>query len=155
MGSSVTKAPPHVYFDSNVFIAAFEHVGAHSDHARWIMCAVQDGDIAAVTSELTLAELLVKPIERGISDLAAAYEAMIVSGPNFNVLPVGRDVLIAAARLRAQRSALRLPDAVHVATARAAACGFFVSEDRRIPMPDDIKLLGINPFTLEDILHRR
>ena len=147
----MTPSPPLVYFDANVFIAAFESTGAHSDHAWWVIRAIEAGEIVARTSELTLAELLVKPLERGMQDLVEAYKAMIATGPNFEVRPVSRDILIEAAAVRAQRASVRLPDAVHIATARSASCGFFVSEDRRLPMPKNITLLPVNPFTLDDI----
>jgi len=155
MGPTVTASRPLVYFDSNVFIAAFESAGAHSDHAWWIIHAIEAGEIAATTSELTLAELLVKPIERGMSDLAAAYQMMIARGPNFDVIPVSRAILIDAAAVRAGRASVKLPDAAHIASARSTSCGFFVSEDRRLPMPEGVTLLPVSPFTLDDIVGAR
>ena len=143
---------PRVYLDSNVFITAFEHAGARSDHAWWILEAVEEGEIVGATSEITLAEIMVKPVERGATDLASAYETMIMSGPNFEVLPVRRDVLVAAAGIRARRSSVRLPDAVHIATAQALACAAFVSEDRRLRIPEGMRLIELNAFTLDDIL---
>lgn len=151
MGSSVSAASPRVYLDANVFIMAFEQAGARSDHAWWILDAVEGGEIMGVTSEITLAEILVKPLERSATDLASAYDRMIVSGPNFEVLPVRRDILAAAAGIRAGRQSVRLPDAIHVASAVAMDCRFFVTDDRRIKMPDGVKLLGVDPFTLDDV----
>jgi predicted nucleic acid-binding protein len=149
MGPAMTR--PRVYLDANVFVAAFEHAGAHSDHAWWIFDAVESGKILAGTSEITLAEVLVKPIEIGATDLVDGYERMMVSSASFEVLPVRRDILVNAAALRARRSSVRLPDAVHIATAQALSCGFFISDDRRIPTPESIRLLAVNPFTLDDI----
>jgi predicted nucleic acid-binding protein len=146
---------PRVYLDTNVFITAFEHGGAGSDHAWWIIRAVEKGEILAGTSEITLAEVLVKPLERGQADLVGAYEKMIASGSQFEVMPVRRDILVDAARLRARRNSIRLPDAIHVATARALACSFFVSNDRRIPAPDGMRMLAVTPFTLDDIFAGR
>lgn len=145
-------APPHVYLDANVFIAAFENPGAHSDHAWWLISAVENGSITASTSELTLAEILVKPFELGNDELAAGYQQMITPVPGFGVLPVSRDILVEAAHLRARRTALRLPDAIHIATARSSACTFIVSDDRRLPAFDGLTVLPLSPFTLEDIL---
>jgi predicted nucleic acid-binding protein len=95
--------------------------------------------------------VLVKPFEVGATDLADGYERMIVSGSNFEVLPVRRDILVGAAALRARRTSTRLPDAVHIATAQALSCRFFISDDRRLPVPDGIRMLAVNPFTLDDI----
>jgi predicted nucleic acid-binding protein len=151
----VTSSPPRVYLDANVFIAAFEHAGAHSDHAWWILVAIEKGEIVGATSEATLAEVLVKPMQRGAEELAAAYDEMIVPGPNFEVLPVGRDVLVKAAGIRAGRPATRLPDAIHIASALAMNCMALVSADRRINVPDGLMLLEVSPFTLDDIFDGR
>jgi predicted nucleic acid-binding protein len=134
-----------------VFIAAFEHVGARSDHAWWIFHAIEQGEIVGATSELTLAELLVKPIENGADGLASAYDEMIVPGPTFDVLPVRRDVLVAAAGIRARRSAVRLPDAVHLASALALNCTIFITDDRRLKTFDGMRVLEVNPFTVDDV----
>ena len=152
MGPKVTATLPRVYLDANVFITAFEHAGARSDHAWWILDAVEGGEILGATSEITLAEVLVRPVERGATDLASAYDRMIVSGPNFEVLPVRRDVLIRAAEIRASRTSVKLPDAVHIASAMAMDCTFFVTEDRRLKVPEGIELVGVDPYALDDIL---
>ncbi len=99
--------------------------------------------------------MLVKPLERDAADLAEGYENMIVSGSHFEVLPVRRDILASAAGLRARRASTRLPEAVHLASAQALACGFFITDDHRLPMPEGMRRLSINPFTLDDILESR
>jgi predicted nucleic acid-binding protein len=149
------EAAPRVYLDANVFIMAFEHAGARADHAWWVIRAIERGELLAGTSELTLAEILVKPLERGQTDLVGGYEKMMVSGLHFEVMPVRRDILANAAGLRARRGSIRLPDAVHVATAQALACAFFISNDRRISLPEGMRMLTINPFTLDDIFAGR
>jgi predicted nucleic acid-binding protein len=131
-----------------------ETVGAHSDHAWWIINAIEDGDIVGGTSEITFAEILVKPLERGTHDLVEAYEQMIVAGANFELSPITLDILKDAARLRTQHRSLRLPDAVHVATAQRLSCTFFVTEDRRIRLPQNMKRMPVGPFALDDILAR-
>ena len=144
-------AVPRVYLDVNVFIAAFEHGGAHSDHAWWAIRAVEAGEIEAATSELTLAELLVKPLQQGQTALAEGYDKMLMTGEHFAVFPVHRGILVEAANLRARRESVRLPDAIHIATAQTSSCRFFVSGDRRLLMPDGLELLSVSPFTLDDI----
>ena len=147
----MSAPPPRVYLDTNVFITAFEHTGANSDHAWWILDAIERQEIAGATSELTLAEVLVNPLEAGAADLAASYEKIIAPSQGFEVASISREILVGAATLRARRKAMRLPDAIHVATARALSCGYFVSDDRRLPLPEGIRLLAVNAFTLDDI----
>jgi predicted nucleic acid-binding protein len=151
MGSPVSE-PPRVYLDANVFITAMETPGARSDHAWWIIRSVEEGDIAGMTSEITLAEVLVKPMQMGNAELVAAYQEMIMPGARFDVLPVSRDILVGAAGLRARRTSIRLPDAIHIASALTASCRFMVTDDRQLHSVEDVKVLGLTPFTLDDIL---
>lgn len=146
---------PKVYLDTNVFIAAFEHVTARSDHARWLLDAIEDGRISAATSEMTLAELLVKPLQLGASDLAEAYVAMIAPGPGFDVVEVERSILIEAAKVRAGRSSIRLPDAIHVATARRLGCDCVVTDDGRLQTIEGPSTINLGPFVVDDILAPR
>lgn len=143
---------PRVYLDANVFIAAFENPGAHGDHAWNILHSIERGELEAVTSELTLSEILVKPLERGADELAGAYERIISSEGGFEVLTVSRDILVAAARLRAARRGLRLPDAVHLASAGKADCRYFITEDEQLAVPEGMTRLPVNPFTVDDIV---
>jgi len=48
------------------------------------------------------------------------------------VVPVSREVLIAAAHLRADAN-LKLPDAIHVATAQLTGCEQFLTNDTHVP----------------------
>ena len=67
---------------------------------------------------------------------------MLTPSAWLSVLPVERTILIEAARLQAQLT-LRLPDAIHVATAVAAGCSTLLSNDRRLRVPADLKLLRL------------
>ena len=61
------------YLDTNLFIYAVEGYEPEQDFVRELFSALERGDFAAATSELTLAELLVKPFELGREDVVSAY----------------------------------------------------------------------------------
>ena len=123
---------PRVYLDANVFIYALEgyerYMGALSD----LFDRVDRGDLTVVTSELTLAEVLVKPMMDGDHRLVEAYDRVLQPSGSFEVAQVTRDILLQAAKIRAEIRTLRLPDAIHVATARAGGCVSLLSTDRRL-----------------------
>ena len=146
---------PKLYLDANVFITAYETTGARSDHAWWLLDSVENGDLRAVTSELTLAELLVRPLREGAADLADAYRSIIRAASSFELVAVSRDVLIAAAQLRADHRALKLPDAIHVATAVRQLCQAFVTDDRRMSLPSGMSLLELGPHTVQQAFEGR
>jgi hypothetical protein len=56
-----------------------------------------------------------------------------------------------AVALRARRTSIRLTDPAHLAMAQVLSCGFFVGHDRRLPTLDGLRMLAVNPFTLDDI----
>jgi predicted nucleic acid-binding protein len=58
------------------------------------------------------------------------------------MVPIERSILIEAAGLQAKVK-LRLPDAIHIATAIAADCRTVLSNDRRLRVPPSIKLLRL------------
>ena len=60
-----------------------------------------------------------------------AYE-LVVQKPGIRIEPVSWRVLRRAAELRAQRLALRTPDAIHIATAGLGGCDAFVTNDKSL-----------------------
>ena len=74
-----------VYLDTNIFIYAVEGYAPEEAFLRELFAALEDGRFTAVTSELSLAEVLVKPFELGREDVAAA----IRRAPH-GVRPLGR-----------------------------------------------------------------
>ena len=124
---------PKIYLDTNVFITAYETSAPQAEQAWWLLDRVERGTFYAVTSELTLAELLVKPLADDNSREVDAYQQLIAPGGAIDVCPVSRRVLILAAHVRVEAKGLRLPDAIHVATARDRGCSQIVSGDLRLP----------------------
>ena len=119
-----------VYLDSNIIIAA---LGGDSDHQLALKLMEVIGSVAPqptppyVTSELTLAEVLVRPM-RAQSSLSDFDNALTTSAW-LEVAPVSRNVLWGAASMRSQHPALKLPDAIHIATALAERCSHILTAD--------------------------
>ena len=131
-----------VYLDTNVFIYAVEAVAEYRAAVEALFTLLEESAVSAVTSELTLAEALAKPLEVGRHDIAQVYEAMLTPSSWLAVVPVERSILIEAAKLQAGLK-LRLPDAIHVATAVATGSATVLSNDRRLQVPPSIKLLRL------------
>jgi predicted nucleic acid-binding protein len=69
----------------------------------------------------------------------------------FEVAAVERRVLIEAATLRGITRSLRLPDAIHVATARLHNCRFLVSDDLRLPDTSGLSFVRLGPDAVEQM----
>ncbi len=128
-----------VYLDTNIFIYAVEGYEPEEAFLRELLSALDGKSLAAVTSEFTLAELLVKPFELGRDDVVSAYIDLVQDSERITVAPVDRAILIEAARQRATLGIL-MPDAIHVATAMASACDVFLTNDRKLKLPPELAL---------------
>jgi predicted nucleic acid-binding protein len=121
-----------LYVDANIFIYAFEGNGDLG--AALIRLLTIEGKVAPflVTSELTLAEVLVAPYRNRDNRLIDLYDRWTVPSPRLTVDPVSRPVLWYAAVLRSQYTSLRLPDAIHLSTAMLMNCSHFLTGDTRL-----------------------
>lgn len=123
---------PLVYLDTNVFIRGIEGGENESRPVRTLLDSLRDFPGAALTSELTLAELLAPTARNGALGLEIKkplYLDLIVDGSFIDVHPVSREILIETAQLRVGFPQ-KLADAIHIATAISAGCRFLMSHDR-------------------------
>lgn len=119
-----------IYLDTNIFVMAFE---TRNETSELLTRIFENADLHPetffVTSELTLSELLVRPIRDGDDIIVAQYEAAAAPSALLNVTSVTRSVLLPAAALRAQDLGIKLQDAIHVATAMVANCSHILTND--------------------------
>ncbi|MGH8581270.1 MAG: type II toxin-antitoxin system VapC family toxin [Gammaproteobacteria bacterium] len=144
MGLSALPAGSRVYLDANVWIYALEGYAAYAVPLKALFARIDAGEIAAITSELTLAEVLVKPFADGNAALQQIYVETLHDRPSLTVAPITRTTLIKAARLRAQHTALKMPDALHAATALVSGAKYFISNDVRFATVSALERVDIN-----------
>jgi predicted nucleic acid-binding protein len=121
-----------VYLDTNIWIYALEGFAPFATLLEGLFARIDRAELSALTSELTLAEALVKPFASGQIELQRLYLETLRTGKTLTVAPLSRDVLVDAARLRAQSATLKLADAIHAATALAHRADFFLTSDARL-----------------------
>jgi predicted nucleic acid-binding protein len=135
--------PQRIYFDANVFIYAMETDDERGMLARrWVM-QIDRREIQAVTSELTLGEVLPHPVAANDRDLAEGYHRLLRNRTTLMVIPVSRSLILEAVNIRAQLKA-ELPDAIHIATALRTSCAALLTEDTRIRVPPGIRRLALS-----------
>lgn len=121
------------YLDTNIFIYAVEGGTRFDVMLGRYFERLADRLERAITSELTLAEVLVKPFQDHSLSRQQAFNDAIQTQDGLSVSPVTRTVLIEAARVRATTTPrLKLPDAIHVATALEHGCEVLLTNDHRI-----------------------
>jgi predicted nucleic acid-binding protein len=135
-----------IYLDTNVWIYAVESYPAFIQELTDFFQRVDQNQYVAITSELSLAETLVKPIKDNDQARQAAYKKAIVNRKNVSVIPILRQLLIDSAQVRAE-TGLKLPDAIHAATAVQARCTTFVTNDAQLK-----KLSNLHVVLLSEVI---
>lgn len=127
MGAIRLPSQGVVYLDSSAIIYSVERNEPYLPLLAPVWRQAEAGQFAIVFNEIAVAETLVRPIREGNEDLEAAFRA-VFAAPEVQLVPVSRHLWEEAARLRA-RTGLRLPDALHAATALRTVCARFITND--------------------------
>jgi predicted nucleic acid-binding protein len=145
MGSLNAIVGPDVYIDANTLIYQVEGLSGFGPILARVFDEFDRGRWTAVMSELTWGEVIVKPLRVGDMRIKAAYEqALLRSGAR--LIQITRDIIVDAAGIRAGTN-IKLPDAIHAATALREHCTTFVTNDRGF-----LSVPGLPVALLSDLL---
>lgn len=134
------------YLDANIFIYTLEA------HPLWVplltdlFSGLYRHEFAASTSSLTLLECLVMPFKKNDPNLIKTYREALESSEFLSVAPINKQTLITGAHLRAQFG-LKLPDAIHAATAMIQGCTAILTNDTGFK-----RVSGLQVFILSEWL---
>jgi predicted nucleic acid-binding protein len=101
------------------------------------------GKRSLVSSAITLLEVLVVPYRAGHRALADRYEALLTRSRGIRLIAADLDQLRAAAQLRAA-TGVRIPDALQLVAALGSGCTAFVTNDRRLPAIQGIRIVQLS-----------
>ncbi len=118
----------NVYLDANIFIYTLEGMEPWANLLSDVFAGLTTGELSAVTCSLSLSECLVMPFKQNKNDLVAVYREALLPGHYLTIAPIDDRVLISAANIRAQ-TGLKLPDAIHAATALMQQCTAQLTND--------------------------
>lgn len=130
-----------IHLDAGVIIGFLDADDAHHQTSRAVLAdALQHGHRLGVAAS-ALAECLVGPARRGEQAVQTVRDLI----DRLPILVVALDVEIAtvAATLRAAHRALRLPDALVIATAIHESADRLVTTDRKWPTARSLKYKGV------------
>jgi predicted nucleic acid-binding protein len=120
-----------IHLDAGILISFLDGDDAHHAAARQLLAEALDaGDRLAMASS-AFAECLVEPARRGPADIQTVRN--LVDRVPVAVIPLDVEVATVAARLRAKHRAIRLPDAIVIATAIVDRADQLATTDRRWP----------------------
>lgn len=145
MGLIDDLEPGPAALDTPIFIYFIEEDRRYLPLIKPLFEAIDRGDLSAVTSGLSLMEVLVAPYRSGNSALADRYESLLTHSRGLRFIEVDRRLLKVAAQLRATCK-LKPPDAIQVASALVGDCQSFLTNDRRIRGIPGLKILQLKSY---------
>ncbi len=132
--------------DTNVFIYQLEANPKYQASTHHVFKWLAEGKGRAVTSTITLTELLVPSYRAKDVEKVNELYALLSTFPNLTWVPADTVVCDVAAKVRGEHG-LRTPDAIQAATALATGATGFIANDpvfRRIP--------GMDAMILDDLI---
>lgn len=103
MGKLNSQLGRRVYLDTNTTIYAGEGYETHAARIKFVLQGMTEGEITAVTSDLTVAEVLVKPKRDNNRKLELAYLQFFLPTKSFRNSAISRDVLETRGRYSRQQ----------------------------------------------------
>ena len=103
----------------------------------------------AVTSVITLIEVLTKPILDGNRELEEKFRLYLTNSKNLEMISVTPDIGEQSSIFRAKYN-LRTPDAIQAAVAKLSECSFLITNDKTFG-----RIGEINVIILDDLLESK
>ena len=148
MGPLVLPSTGLVYLDASSLIYSVERVEPYRTLLEPMWQGAQDGNLTIVSSPVLVAEVLVKPIRDGNTEIEMQYRELF--GANaVRLLEASYAVFEDTARIRAE-TALATPDALHAATALRAGCALFVTNDTDFRRVEDLPVVVLDDLLAEE-----
>ena len=134
-----------VFFDSPPFIYVFEEKQPYKKLLEPVFLAVDSGTIHAVSSLVTMSEVLTIPYRYGQWDLIEKYGEVFGRSSNIRVLSLTMEIADLTAQVRGKYR-LKTPDAIQWATAKLNEVDYFLTNDRGFKILNDERILIIDEY---------
>jgi predicted nucleic acid-binding protein len=131
--------------DTAPFIYFIEDVAPYADVLDPVFGLLENHAVRAVTSAVTVAEILTKPFSDKNFSLADEIKFTLNSIASLSVSSIDEKLAEAAALIRS-RYKIRLPDALQVAAAIQGEATLFLTNDKRVKKVDAIEVLLLSDF---------
>lgn len=132
--------------DTMIFIYHLEDHPKYSLVTEKLFESIEDSKYVAVTSIITLIEILVKPKMEGNIIAIGDYKDLILTFPNLTVMDINLKIVDTASDLRAKYG-IKTPDAIQIAASIVGGAQSFITNDEGLK-----KIKDINIVLLDELL---
>ena len=112
---------------------------------RPVFVEIDLGNIEAITSTITLLEVLVHPLRVGNETLAGKYREILLFSEGLTTIEILHEISEIASRLRAKYS-IRTPDAIQIAVGIRYGASKFLTNDPDLKKVSDIEVLVLDNY---------
>lgn len=134
-----------VCIDTAPFIYFIEKHQKYLSIIRPVFVEIDAGNIEAITSTITLLEVLVHPLKMKNESLAERYRAILLNTDGLATFEILHEVSELASKFRA-KYAVRTPDALQIATGVLYGATSFLTNDPDLKKVTDIKVIVLDDF---------
>lgn len=128
-----------IALDTNIFIYQFEENKKFINSTNRIFQSIENGRYCAVTSIITILEILTLPKRRKDYLLVKEYSETLSDFPNLKIVDVNWQIVDLASSIRAKYN-LTSPDAIQIATAINSNATYLYTADKVFKKVKEIKV---------------
>jgi len=134
-----------VCIDTAPIIYFIEKNPRYLNVVRPVFAEIDAGRIEAITSTITLLEVLVQPIKANNRSLAEQYREVLLYSEGLTTFEILHEVSEMSSELRAKYS-IKTPDAIQVAVSILYGAKKFITNDPALKKVSDIDVLVLDDF---------
>lgn len=129
--------------DTASFIYYIEENEKYLPSIKPIFSKIDSFKINAITSTITLIEVLIHPIRENDKELKNKYLEILLNNANLEIIPI--DIMIAqnASKIRANYN-IKTPDAIQLACGITHNCDTFLTNDEQLKRVKEINVITVN-----------
>ncbi len=132
-----------IALDTSIFIYHLQPNPKYIAYTDLIFSWLEQPESKAVTSTITMTELLVQPYRKGDEQLANDFYGLLSTYPNLDWIAPDLEIAELAARIRALHH-LRTPDALQAATAAHSQATGLITNDAVFERVEDFQTLVLD-----------
>ena len=134
-----------VCIDTSPFIYFIEKDPKYQNIIKPVFTEVETGNIDAITSTVTLLEVLVVPFRKNDMSMVQQYREILLNSKGLTTYEIFHDVSELSSKLRAKYS-IRTPDAIQIAIGLKYEANFFLTNDVNLKKIKDIRVLVLEEY---------
>jgi predicted nucleic acid-binding protein len=141
------KGAGTVFIDTAPIIYYIEAHPEFGPSTKKVFDLIQKERIKALTSVITLSEVLPRPVQTGNDALIQKFIEFLTGGKNMGLLEISTAIAEQAGRLRGRYPRLKMMDAIQIAAAMSNGASVFITNDDKLKSIKEIRFLVLKDLS--------